>query len=147
MKYIKKFKSFLCWDNKKKVLFIQAFFYCGVYRLFILKVPFNKLKDKIGTSNAETPETIELKCYSEAKLVSGAVKTAAKYTPWESKCLVQALTAQKLMRKKGIPITMYLGVRKNQDGEMKAHAWTRCGSYYITGGKGDNHYAVVAKFS
>ena len=30
---------------------------------------------------------------------------------------------------------------------MKAHAWLRCGEYYVTGGAIREQYTVVAKFA
>ena len=50
-----------------------------------------------------------------------------------------------MLKNKGISTTIYLGVRK-EGNEMKAHAWVRCGQYYVTGGAIREQYAVVAKF-
>ena len=63
---------------------------------------------------------------------------------WESKCLVRAMTARKLLKEAGIHSTLYLGVGKDE-GKMIAHAWLRCGQMYVTGGNGSS-YAMVAKF-
>ena len=65
-------------------------------------------------------------------------------TAWESKCLVRALTAQRLLKKKGIPSTMYLGC-KMEEGNMVAHAWLRVGKLYVTGGNGES-YSKVDRF-
>ena len=65
-------------------------------------------------------------------------------TAWESKCLVRALTAQKLLKQKGIGSTLYLGCGYAED-KMVAHAWLRCGELYVTGGDGAG-YAVGDKF-
>ena len=82
--------------------------------------------------------------YRYAKKVGYCVNQICEKTSWESKCLVRALTAQTLLKKKGIHTTMYLGC-KMEDGKMVAHAWIRCGKMYVTGGNGDG-YAVVDKF-
>lgn len=58
--------------------------------------------------------------------------------------MVRAMTARKILLKKGINSTLYLGVGK-EDGKMVAHAWLRCGQLYVTGGNGTG-YAMVAKF-
>jgi hypothetical protein len=54
------------------------------------------------------------------------------------------MTARKLLMKKHISSTLYLGVGKDND-QMIAHAWLRCGNMYVTGGDGKN-YSMVAKF-
>lgn len=141
-----KTKTFFTIDNKLKIEFIQAFIYEGMYRAFILFVPFNKLKKRMGRHNEESVATVDKKIYKEAIHVTWVVTLIASKTPWESKCLVQALTAQKMLKKKGISTTIYLGVRK-EGSEMKAHAWLRCGEYYVTGGAIRNLYTVVAKFA
>ena len=72
------------------------------------------------------------------------VNRITEHTLWESKCLVRAMTARKLLKEAGIHSTLYLGVGKDE-GKMIAHAWLRCGQMYVTGGNGSS-YAMVAKF-
>ena len=99
----------------------------------------------MGKHKEESVATVDSEVYKEARHISWVVTLTASNTPWESKCLVQALTAQKMLKNKGISTTIYLGVRK-EGNEMKAHAWVRCGQYYVTGGAIREQYAVVAKF-
>jgi len=69
------------------------------------------------------------------------------YTPWESKCLVQAIVGKIMLRQYGIGNTLYLGVGKNEEMSLVAHSWLRCGELIITGGHDLNQYAVVGKFA
>lgn len=142
----RKTKTFLKIDNELRTDFIKAFFYTGFYRAFILFVPFNKLRKRMGKHKEESSQIEDMEVYKTAKHISWVVTLIATKTPWESKCLVQALTAQKMLKCKGISTTIYLGVRKSGN-EMKAHAWLRCGEYYVTGGTIRNQYTVVAKFA
>lgn len=142
----KKTKTFIKLDNELKLDFIKAFLYTGFYRAFILFVPFNKLRKRMGKHKEESSEKEEKEVYKIANHISWIVTLISSKTPWESKCLVQALTAQKMLKSKKISTTLYLGVRK-QGNEMKAHAWLRCGEYYVTGGAIRNQYTIVAKFA
>lgn len=143
---IRKIKNFLFKISMEdKLLFIEAFFLTGIMRFKILKKPFNKLKEEMGTYNNESREDVDLNDYKVAKKIRWIVTTISRHTPWESLCLVQALTVQKMLKKRNISTTIYLGVNKS-DNEMKAHAWIRCGQMYVTGGNGTG-YATVAKFS
>ena len=65
-------------------------------------------------------------------------------TPWESKCLVRALAAQRLLCRRGLSSTLYLGCGM-EEGKMVAHAWLRFGEMYVTGGDGGG-YTTVARF-
>lgn len=144
---IRKIKSFVKVDFKTKIDFVYAYFYTGIFRMYILFMPFNKLRKKMGKCKEESPEDLENKDYVEAQHISWIIDNASRFTPWESKCLVQALTAQKMLKNKGISSTLYLGVNKNESGEMIAHAWIRCGKYCVTGGREMKGFSVVAKFS
>lgn len=144
---VRKVKTFIFSISiKEKLLFIEAFFLTGIMRYKILKTPFKELKQGLGTHNTESSQEESRDVYRVAKQVQWIVIQASKYTPWESLCLVQAMTVQKMLKKRGISTTIYLGVNKDTDNQMKAHAWIRCGQMYITGGNGSG-YATVAKFS
>lgn len=141
----RKIKIFILTDFETKKMIIYCIFVTAISRYSILNVEFKNLKDRLGKTGKETPYSEEVNNYNIARKVSWVVITISKYTPWESKCLVQAMTAQKLLRKYNIKSTLYLGVRKSGN-ELKAHAWLRCGEYFVTGGDG-SRYKEVAKFS
>ena len=143
---LRKAKTFIKSDSKTKFDFLYAYFYTGVFRMYILFVPFNKLRKRMGKHKKESAEKETRDVYKIASHISWVVTLISSKTPWESKCLVQALTAQRMLKSKGISTTIYLGVRK-EGNEMKAHAWLRCGEYYVTGGAIREQYTVVAKFA
>lgn len=56
----------------------------------------------------------------------------------------QAITGKLLLRRRGIPNTLYLGVIVSEDRTaLEAHARLRCGPLSVSGGNGDEKYAVV----
>lgn len=118
---------------------------CAFYRMQMLLVPSKILEKGWGEKGKESPPTDTKEHYWHARRISEEVNRVAEKTPWESKCLVRALTARKFLYARGIESTMYLGVGKDEDGKMVAHAWVRVGEGYVTGGDGTG-YAVVAKF-
>lgn len=80
--------------------------------------------------------------------IGWAIRAVSGRTPWESKCLVQAITGKVMLRRKRIHNTLYLGVAKDGDNKMQAHAWLRVGGQVLTGGGFvDNSYTVVAMFA
>ncbi|BCN29027.1 lasso peptide biosynthesis B2 protein [Anaeromicropila herbilytica] len=130
--------------NNKKWLTIEVWFWAAIFRLLILFVPVKYMKKYYGIFGEESPYNESIENYGKAKIIAYHVNRIAEHTPWESRCLVRALTAQRLLTNKRITSTLYLGVRKEED-NMVAHAWIRTGEYYATGGNGDG-YVVVAKF-
>lgn len=70
---------------------------------------------------------------------------AARYTPWETKCLVQAAIVRIWLGYYQIPYLLQIGVMKapeREGGGIKAHAWVRVGRYAVCGGEG--HLAFTA---
>ena len=133
--------------NEHKVLTLKAWALSARYRYQMLYEDTKKLRSKWGITGEESPEDATIDEYRFAKKVSYAVNQVCNKTRWESKCLVRALTAQKLLMEKGIASTLYLGCKEDEKGKMVAHAWIRCGKAYVTGGNGAaDGYAVVEKF-
>ena len=128
-----------------KLLFTEAFFLTGIMRYKILHIPFDKLKKQLGKYNQESKEELSQDEYKVVMKIRNAVVNTSKYTPWESLCLVQSMTVQRMLNKRNISTTLYLGVNKDKNNEMKAHSWIRCGNVFVTGGDGGT-YATVAKF-
>lgn len=131
--------------NEHKIITLQAWMYSAIYRFQILYKKSDKLKDKWGIRGEESPADEGIESYRYAKKVAYAVNQVCNKTKWESKCLVRALVAQRLLKKKEISSTMYLGCGLDEKGAMIAHAWLRCGKMYVTGGNG-KEYATVEKF-
>ncbi|MDZ4940883.1 lasso peptide biosynthesis B2 protein [Clostridium perfringens] len=142
---IRKVKTFFKIDFESKVIFCKAFILCGFYRFIILNISFSKVKKLLGEKGKESDFKIDIDHYKIVKKVGFIVKLASSHTPWESKCLVQAMTAQKILNDKGIKTTLYLGVAKEKN-NMVAHSWLRYGQMFVTGGNGDLNYKRVGCF-
>ena len=130
--------------NTRKRLTVLAYLYSALYRFEIRFIKPKFLQKGWGIEGEESSEKEATWKYRYAASVSGVVNRICNKTAWESKCLVRALTAQKLLKQKGIGSTLYLGCGYAED-KMVAHAWLRCGELYVTGGDGAG-YAVVDKF-
>ena len=130
--------------NNHKLLSLKCWFYSAIYRFQVLHGNTGKLRRKWGIEGEETPFEETMENYRYANKVGYCVNQICEKTTWASKCLVRALTAQRLLKEKKISSTLYLGCRL-EAGKMVAHAWIRCGRMYVTGGNGEG-YSVVDKF-
>lgn len=138
-----KFLKFHCLPFHMKLMFPEALVLSAYYRFMILKMPFQRIAENIGISGHETAHTHSADKIPEE--VGKAVDIVCRHTPWESKCLVRALTARKMLTHRGYSCTLYLGVKMGDDKKMAAHAWLRCGDLYVIGGNGFG-YAVTGIF-
>lgn len=130
--------------NGEKWMTITVYFYVAYYRLCLLFVPMSRIEKMIGVKGEESEAEETSENLRLAQLVGFHVNRVTGHLPLKRKCFVRALSARKILMKKGVNTTLYLGVRKEND-KMAAHAWLRCGQIYVTGGNGTD-YAMVAKF-
>lgn len=131
-------------DSLERRLFFEAFFWLLIASV-VRWLPLNSYKKWLGKPDAETPLE-PLTNDVLVRLVQRAIHRAVKYTPWPTQCLVQAMTAKKMLRSRQLLSTVYLGIRK-QNNKLKAHAWVRCGTIIVTGKKGMELYTVVGRFA
>jgi len=105
-------------------------------------------KSLAGEYNTETGEEITPEMRTKARQISWAVAIASRNLPGEYACLPQALAAQIMLKRRGIPTTLYLGAAfKPSKDALKAHAWIRAGNVIVTGAPQHLDYRVVASFS
>jgi len=85
---------------------------------------------------------------SEAGEVSRAIARAARHVPFRAVCLQQAFAALLMLRRRGLAGTVHLGLaREAGSGDLKAHAWSRCGDMPVTGVAAARGFAPVAAFA
>jgi hypothetical protein len=144
-----KFKKFSKLSSEEKKLFLEAYITLGMMRTAILTISFKRLTQSLE----HLPKKEEITALNDKEMflaikVGQAITRAAAYTPWESACLAQSLTAQKMLQKRGIPGVFYLGAAKDEESKekMKAHAWSQCGDTIITGGRGHEEFTVLSVF-
>lgn len=75
--------------------------------------------------------------------IAYAVDWVCSRVPWESMCMVRALTAAKMLGRRGYPFTLYMGLVRDGDGKMLAHAWLRVGRLIVTGGNVSDYTATA----
>lgn len=139
---LKKIINFIKYNEHKRMT-ILTYIYSRKYKNQVWGAETKQLEKLWGKRGEKSESTDTVENYRYARKVSYCVNEVCGKT--KDKCLVRALTAQKLLSKKKIKTTLYLGCRPDENGNIDAHAWLRCGEVYVTGGNGEG-YAVVAYF-
>jgi hypothetical protein len=132
---------------RHRIILLEACFWLGVARLLILIFPFRWIEPYLGQRMVESPVDALPEDSHQLKQVAWAISKMSRYTPWQSKCLVRALAAKRMLQSRQIVSTLYLGVTRRTSTKLEAHAWLRSGSVYLTGGEGYKHFTVVASFA
>ncbi len=110
--------------------------------------PFRTIAARLGRTG--TVAVTDCSRFSEAARIRWAMAAVSRRTPWTSTCLMQALSAQRMLRRRGAPATVYLAMLeggKPPDTPILAHAWVRCGDLVITGQCDESRYRVIATFA
>lgn len=149
IKFIRKIK--IAWQLPlvEKVWITLLFLLSGVIRAALLLLPFRWLSRYLGDyrQNRQFFPAASLQQQLLGQRIGRIVLLTSRYTPWESKCLVQAILAKTLLACYGIPYSLYLGVKRNQGGgAMVAHAWVQVGDRVIIGREGYKTYAIIGSF-
>ncbi|MEH7545752.1 lasso peptide biosynthesis B2 protein [Neobacillus vireti] len=142
----RKIKTFIFLDKRKKNLLIEAYVFLAWARILKSK-QFSKVAPLLGTHMDETSFEHRPSDQTLLRNVSDAIYIMSDYTFWESKCLVKAIAGMKMLQRRHIESTLYLGTAKDETGIMIAHAWLRSGALYITGAEEMRRFTIVGKFA
>ncbi|MCC5947039.1 MAG: lasso peptide biosynthesis B2 protein [Nitriliruptoraceae bacterium] len=119
------------------VVGVRVYLLLILSRFVITLFPLRRITTRLGR---ETHETVR-DDLSEAEeryayRVGAMIARLARFTPTNSNCYPQALTAWWLLSRRGIPTTYYYGARFRPDGDgLDAHVWVRSGNVIVTGGR------------
>jgi hypothetical protein len=145
---LRKISKFARLERRDQGLFIEAYARLALTRAAIGALPFKRLVRNLEHRQHAVAPPLDSVQMELALAIGGAVRSAAGNTPWESACLVQALSAQRMLEKRGIGGVFHLGAAmdKAANEKLRAHAWLVCGDRVITGEAGHEYYAVLSTF-
>jgi len=114
----------------------------------LLFFPFRRVAPRLGTPGRESEcREFPREVQRELDRIAEAVRIASRVAWWDCKCLVRAMAAMRMLKRRGIASTLYLGAGRDEAGRLAAHAWLRSGSRYITGAEERNRFTVVGMFA
>ena len=151
-RHLAKSKITTCVRMQKKhiLFFIINFFMCGIARIAINLLPLKFLAVYFGRfqKTLKFSTLISQHQCQQARSIGQSVRLAAKYTPWNSSCLTQAMVAKFWCKFYRIPYMFYIGFKSSttEKSGYAAHAWITAGPIAITGGDGLMEFHVVSSY-
>ncbi|MDH4132846.1 MAG: lasso peptide biosynthesis B2 protein [Gemmatimonadota bacterium] len=124
---------------------VEAAALCTVAGVLIRVLKFRRLAPRLGRHMAVSPAERDEATSPQVAGVRWAIEAAARHLPWRPVCLPQAVAAQWMLRRRGIPSTLYLGADPAR--AYDAHAWVRAGTTIVTGGPLEERFTVVSSFA
>jgi hypothetical protein len=132
----------------EKMLAAEAIFMLAAARILIRFGSERDLVARIGGTRVgppgETGPAPPERVKSKGVPIGAMLERVARHTWWRSMCLEQAVAGRWMLRRRGIPSTMYVGMAK-RNGNFIAHAWLVGEGRTVTGASAEN-YATLAAF-
>jgi hypothetical protein len=128
---------------------VEAALCLGAARLFLF-LPFRWLVRVIGRPQAGANCSAAALGSDESSVASAvryAILRVSERLPWQSSCLVCALAAQMMLRRRHLPSVLQLGVRAGPATKLSAHAWLKCGELDVVGVEGAAEFTPIAAFN
>lgn len=147
MSIFRRIRTFRKADGQLRMLFFQAFFLSAFVRFTLAFLPFSKVLAWKGTVNLESADHPHPESLAFRRSLQQAIRLCAAYAPWKTECYTRALTGRILLRKRGLPGTIYIGFRKGEEGRYEGHAWLRSYDGIITGGEEVDRFTMHACYS
>jgi hypothetical protein len=139
------FITFLKIPFRIKFLAFEVFLELSLACLQLKSQEFKVLAKTLGESEKESCKEEQV-ISDEIKFLKRLILRIAELLPWKCVCFPQAIAGQRILNKKKLPSTLYLGLKKDNE-EMSAHAWLRHQQYIVTGDNGIEDYTIINSFT
>ncbi len=83
---------------------------------------------------------------ARARAVGRMIARVERRLPWKSNCLVEALAARAMLRRRRIASVLHFGVTRSE-GRLTAHAWLEAGEGCVCGGREAAGFTHLAGFT
>jgi hypothetical protein len=120
--------------RRDQSLLVAAASLIVAFRIALWVLPFRAVRawvQRMGTERASPSR--------DAATIGSAVEAAARRIPF-SNCLSNALAGQVLMSRSGVISHVRIGVARDADGRVTAHAWVESGGRGVIGAHGSQRF-------
>ncbi len=111
-----------------RALLVRAVLTLLAARLAIWVLPFRVVRRILTRRTARKAAATG----ASGERIGWAIDIAKRFVP-NATCLPQAIAAESLLRRSGLPALMHIGVKKSVDGKLDAHAWVESEGHIIVG--------------
>jgi hypothetical protein len=125
--------NFLRLPSSQRRLILQVTFLLGLTQLALRLLPFRRVYGWINHAS-QPPAGRGEKTAVDAGVICATVNKSGHYFLGIDSCFPQALVGEMLLERNGHPAVLRIGVIKQPDGELKAHAWVERNGEVVIGG-------------
>jgi hypothetical protein len=142
---MKRLRKFLLLPAADWYLSLSAALLLGTIALGLHLLPFRTVRRLLVRQSRRVPALPEADPTSLARVVR-ATTVASRYLLGAGSCLPQALAAQILLVRRGHPACLRIGIAKDLNGRLQAHAWVESQGMVVIGGGALSRYTPLPAF-
>ena len=143
--------SFFRLSWRLRLLTIEAGWELARARLDTLRAAAHYARGLGVLSDQTAPSPAAQEEERRAAEIGAIVARVAAAMPFRALCLQQALATRRMLRRRGLPATVFLGLAhdpaERRATDEPAHAWVQTGQRVVNGDQDLERYAVVGVFS
>jgi hypothetical protein len=126
-------------------LVIEAAISLAAARLMLRVLPFRSMARLLRLKPRGPEPSLEARTRLLSE-VPRAIAAAARRLPGESVCFPVAIAAQAMLRRRGLPTTLYCGAGRSEGVGVRLHAWLCYREQGIVGHEALEEFVVVARY-
>jgi len=119
---MRRVRRFIALPSRRRRLLVEAFFVWIGVRAALLLLPFSRWRPLVERINRRNASGAALPPATPADVL-WAVETAGRRLRRGPSCLPRSLALQHMLLRQGWPSRLRIGVRRDADGALVAHAW------------------------
>ena len=123
--------KFLRLDFSEKSLLIKSWLLIILVRFGLSIFSFEKLRGIL--KKYSNPRAKYLNQDIDVFRVGTLVAIAGRYWYWKKPCLTLALIAKFFLDRRGVETVMHIGVKKDSENKLEAHAWLKYQNQFVIG--------------
>lgn len=146
MSFMRKMQTMRSLSFRQLLFFPIIFILLGIARIIILTIPFRVIT-RIFLESRNKKYLFTTRKMKVIMDLAKSITIAAKYTPWASKCLVQALIIRLFLRIYSLPNIFYIGISYDKDDKFLSHAWISVEDITVIGGQNSFlNFKIIKQF-
>jgi hypothetical protein len=147
MPILRRIRSFLSTSPLERRLFAAAILLTAYFRIALFVLPFRRVIGWQGVPGLESPDAADPGSRPYREALHRALLLTARNAPGLATCYTLCLAGKWLLRRRGLPSTLYIGFRKCEQGRYEGHAWLRSYEAWISGGGSRSLYDVHSYYT
>ena len=139
---MKQLLKFIRLSHLERGLLVRAAFHLCTMGLQLRLLGFQATR-RLKVLGPRTSVTQQCAGSSSPEQIGWAVSVASRYVPGGATCLPQALATHVLLERAGYAARLHIGVAKNGERQLQAHAWVESQGRVVIGGSEVGRYTPL----